>query len=247
MKSALLSMVALAALAGVQAAQVEGNNTAVVIRRDNVASASGHQLLCVPVKPFNITGVTAEGTGLTFKLGEIFPPAVYEGCKITLKSGTTDSVVYEASSERGWAQSDSQEAGFLLGPDVKAGEVLWLHNPKDAIVSRAVEGNEPTVFCGEENEVNGPIVRDQGMQSIGNATSKGVTLAELFGTSFQENDQISRIAERGHKNYTTYQYIKGKWYCLGNEGGIDDADLSQVTIAPGEAMYYHFTAGTTSK
>lgn len=245
MKSALLSMVALAALAGVQAAQVEGNNTAVVIRRDNVASASGHQLLCVPVKPFNITGVTAEGTGVSFKLSEIFPPAVYEGCQITLKSGTVGAKTYTVI-EGAWKLSDNPD---VPEPDVKAGEVLWLFNQADKVspASRAVAGNEPTVFCGEENEENGPIVMGGGMQSIGNATSKGITLEALFGTEFQENDQISRIAERGHKNYTTYQYIKGKWYCLGNEGGIDDADLSQVTIAPGEAMYYHFTAGTTSK
>lgn len=236
MKSALLSMVAIATLAGVQAASVDGNNTAVVIRRENKASASGHQLMCVPVKPFNITG-TLSGAPTTFALSEILPPALYVGCQVTLKSGTTDSVIYEAS-DSAWTQKDN--SSNAAEPMVATGDVLWLYNPADGQTNtRSASANQPTVFCGEENSETPNINKGPSMQSLGNATSAEVSLAGLFGTSFQEGDQISRIAEKGHVNYTTYQYLDSAWYCLGNDGGITVVpNLSDVKIAPGEALYY---------
>lgn len=53
-------------------AAVEGNNTAVVIRKAPVVSKTGYQFLCVPVRGFDITGLGwVEG----LPLNDVIPPA----------------------------------------------------------------------------------------------------------------------------------------------------------------------------
>lgn len=232
-KNVLFSALAVVAAVSVHAAEVAGNNVAVVIRRDNIASASGHQLMCVPVKPFDITG---QGQG-TITLDDILPASLYEGCSVTLKSGTTDAITYTASSGA-WGQALQQAASAnTSSPVLQTGEVLWLYKQNDQ--------GDPVVFCGESNNANAPIVANGQLQAIGNATSAECSLADLFGTTFQEGDQISRIAKRGDVNYTMYQYIYGSWYELGSTGGITSVNLADVKIAPGEAMYYYLKSTTT--
>ena len=231
-KRMFFSVAVLLATMGLQAAEVAGNNVAVVIRRDNVASASGHQLMCVPVKPFDITG---QGKG-TITLDDILPASLYDGCSVTLKSGTTDAITYTASSGA-WGQAFQQTAPANASPVLQTGEVLWLHNKNDQ--------GEPVVFCGESNDTNAEIVANGQLQSIGNATSQEVSLAALFGTTFQDGDQISRIAKYGDENYTMYQYLFGNWYELGSTGGITQVNLADIKIAPGEAMYYYLKSAST--
>ena len=63
-----LLVAAFACMLGISAiAAVEGNNTAVVIRKKPVVSDNGYQYLCLPVRGFDITGA------------EILDPAAYEG------------------------------------------------------------------------------------------------------------------------------------------------------------------------
>lgn len=240
-KGMFFSVAVLLATMGLQAAEVAGNNVAVVIRRDNIASASGHQLMCVPVKPFDITG---QGQG-TITLDDILPPALYERCSVTLNSGTQGAVTYTAGNGA-WTQALTQDASSVASPTLKTGEVLWLLNPRDKV---SVEGTdaagEPVVFCGESNGTNAEIVANGQLQSIGNATSQEVSLEALFGKTFQDGDQISRIAARGDANYTMYQYLFGNWYELGSTGGITQVNLADIKIAPGEAMYYYLKSAST--
>lgn len=238
-KNVLFSALAVVAAVSVHAAEVAGNNVAVVIRRDNVASASGHQLMCVPVKPFDITG---QGQG-TITLDDILPPALYEGCSVTLNSGTQGAVTYTAGNGA-WTQALTQDASSAASPTLKTGEVLWLYNTNDKATVEGA-GGEPVVFCGESNSANASIVANGQLQAIGNATSAECSLADLFGTTFQEGDQISRIAARGDANYTMYQYLFGNWYELGSAGGIKQVTLADIKIAPGEAMYYYLKSTTT--
>lgn len=239
-KNVLFSALAVVAAVSVHAAEVAGNNVAVVIRRDNIASASGHQLMCVPVKPFDITG---QGQG-TITLDDILPASLYEGCSVTLKSGTTDAITYTASSGA-WGQALQQAASAnTSSPVLQTGEVLWLYNTNDKATVEGA-GGEPVVFCGESNSANAKIVANGQLQAIGNATSQEVSLEALFGKTFQDGDQISRIAARGDANYTMYQYLFGNWYELGSTGGITQVNLADIKIAPGEAMYYYLKSAST--
>lgn len=55
-------------------AAVEGNNTAVVVRKAAVVSDNGYQFLCVPVRGFDITG---QGQVESVALGDIIPASAY--------------------------------------------------------------------------------------------------------------------------------------------------------------------------
>lgn len=252
MKFALLSMAAIGVLAGVQAASVDGNNTAVVIRRDNVAAASGHQLLCVPVAPFDITGASTEEAEIP--LSDLLPPALYDGCKVTLDSNTSSAKTYEVSNGA-WGLVSNQNSSEGA-PSVKPGTVLWFYNPKDAVstgtnteaVTAATEG-DPVIFCGQEKTTNAQPQATAGIASIGNATTAPVTLAALFGqaadvtrngvTVGQAGDQMYRIEVRGDVNYTYYFHNGHAWYKIAADGQMAKANLADVEIASGEALYYH--------
>lgn len=253
MKGVLVSAfaIAVASCGYVQAqgtsASVSGNNTAVVIRRANVASSSGHHLICVPVRPFDITG---QGAG-TLTLEDILPASLYTGAEVTVDSGTTSAKTYTVSEGK-WVLKDpmqgTQDATEADAPVVSTKEVLWLWIPADKqITGRAVTATEgdPIVFCGEENGEMDTVQTTDGLHSMGNATSSVKTLGEIFNGTFGQGTQISRIETRGDDEYTRYYYYKSVGWKKFTADGVFDVDLSQVEIQPGEAFYYYAKPGTS--
>lgn len=79
-------------------AAVEGNNTAVVVRKAPVVSDNGYQYLCVPVRGFDITG---QGKTESVQLSDIIPAADYE-------PGT--ELIVEGNAAAGEAQEGSTPA-----------------------------------------------------------------------------------------------------------------------------------------
>ena len=72
MKRLLVAALACLLGFGTAWAAVEGNNTAVVIRKAPVVSKTGYQFLCVPVRGFDITG---QGQVKGLPLNDVIPPA----------------------------------------------------------------------------------------------------------------------------------------------------------------------------
>lgn len=69
-------------------AAVEGNNTAVVVRKAPVVSDNGYQYLCVPVRGFDITG---QGNAKSVQLSDIIPAANYEpGTELIVEGNAAD-------------------------------------------------------------------------------------------------------------------------------------------------------------
>lgn len=242
MKSVLLSMVALAALAGAQAAEVVGNNTAIVIRRENVASSSGHHLLCVPVAPLDISG-SSTGAGSGTPLGTLLPASLYPLAEVTVNADSqADSVTYQA--ENGVWKVKQASGGDSTDGDVGATvllspkQVIWLSNPADKAEVRSEK--QPIVFCGEQNDAMDSVSTEEGLHSIGNATSEVKTLAQVFSGSYGKGTQILHIAKLGDAEYTRYYYYGPKtgWKKF-DSNGITDVELSGVEIQPGEAVYYY--------
>ena len=56
MKATLATLACLLTVGFLSAASVEGNNTAVVIRKNPVEARNGYQFLCIPVDGLNIAG-----------------------------------------------------------------------------------------------------------------------------------------------------------------------------------------------
>lgn len=124
-------------------AAVEGNNTAVVIRKAPVVSKKGYQFIGLPVRGFDITG---QGKSKTLPLADVLPPASYPaGTTLQVVSndveGATEDAeqslldangVYEVFGEgenAKWSR-DGVETDFgAYG--VANGSVLWLMTASD--------------------------------------------------------------------------------------------------------------------
>lgn len=158
-QNAIASLAALALLSAgslAYAAEVTGGNVAVVVQRASVPSASGYQLLCVPVKGLDITG-SATPTSLT--LNQLLPPATYgiepaseskindtTQCTVTMYLPDSDPVTAEiaasyANSTWSYAWKNIAATQDLGGTSLKCGTVLWFFNPKDIAAQPAGTGD----------------------------------------------------------------------------------------------------------
>lgn len=79
-------------------AAVEGNNTAVVIRKAPVVSKTGYQFLCVPVRGFDITG---QGQVEGLPLNDVIPPTTTGFAAGTTKLLVEDNFVGDGYVEKG--------------------------------------------------------------------------------------------------------------------------------------------------
>lgn len=158
-QNAIASLAALALLSAgslAYAAEVTGGNVAVVVQRASVPSASGYQLLCVPVKGLDITG-SATPTSLT--LDQVLPPAAYgiepaseskindtAQCTVTMYLPEGDPETAEiaasyANSTWSYAWKNIAATQDLGGTSLKCGTVLWFFNPKDIAAQPAGTGD----------------------------------------------------------------------------------------------------------
>ena len=277
-QNAIASLAALALLSAgslAYAAEVTGGNVAVVVQRASVPSASGYQLLCVPVKGLDITGSATSSNVLT--LDQVLPPAAYgnqptnetsiattDQCRVTayLQEGdpVTAKIVAsydEDSATWSYAWKNLEASTSLGGTELKCGTVLWFYNPKDqkssggsltsalsqgATASLAAEDTKSQVtFCGQQNKAQTAITcgGDSQLQKIGNETSEEIFLSDLFtDDNCAVGTQIFRIADKGDVNYTIYVKRPSGWVVRGKTGGSTSVSLDEVTLAPGEAIYY---------
>lgn len=125
-------------------AAVEGNNTAVVIRKAPVVSKTGYQFVGLPVRGFDITG---QGKSQTLPLADVLPPASYPvGTTLQVVSnkveeGATEEAgqsqvlaigVYKVSGTgktAKWSQAGVETDFGTYG--VANGSVLWLKTASD--------------------------------------------------------------------------------------------------------------------
>lgn len=237
MKATLATLACLLTVGFLSAASVEGNNTAVVIRKNVVKSDTGWQFLCVPVDGLAIDG-SNDGE---IALSTLLPPA-------TLDNGTEvkiDDKTYTV--DKGAWDSD---------PTLPGGTIFWVKAPNAeetkpivsslaaVLMGDAVTIDEtppsPIVFCGQDRTRTQQAWNALGAGSITalkNDSSVAITLneaAELDDGETRTNDQIMTIQE-GSAEYKSYFYRGSKWY----SGKGVMKPVEGAVIAPGEAFYYY--------
>lgn len=177
-------------------AAVEGNNTAVVIRKDAVVSTTGWQYLAVPVRGFDITG---QGNVKGIALADVLPPAMYEAdTQLTIENNATDTG-YLKNATYTLGTVENAPAWVLDGANVgtqliAANARIWVKLPSeqspanglaslmgDASATTAADAAtapEETIFAGEQNDVKF-LVPEQvsGMVAFGNSSSETVEIA----------------------------------------------------------------------
>ena len=176
-------------------AAVEGNNTAVVIRKDAVVSTTRWQYLAVPVRGFDITG---QGNVKGIALADVLPPAMYEAdTQLTIENNAPDTG-YLKNGTYTLGTVENAPAWVLDGANVgtqliAANARIWVKLPSEqspanglaslmgvasATSADAATAPAETIFAGEQNDVDF-LVPEQvsGMVAFGNASSETVGIA----------------------------------------------------------------------
>ena len=223
MKATLATLACLLTVGFLSAAEVTGNNTAVVIRKNAVQAKNGYQFLCVPVNGLNIAGAENGEVALETMLPAATLPV---GSRVMATIGN-DTVTY-ATTDAGWPlDQDGNPIKF------KGGQIFWLNTK----VRNGGTAPDTVIFCGQNRGREVLLSLSAGVVALKNDSSEKVTLVQAVNMADfepQHGDQILTIQD-GSSEYTTYQFLNGNWYGPGFNNVCD----TKVTIAPGEAFYYY--------
>ena len=243
MKATLATLACLLTVGFLSAASVEGNNTAVVIRKEVVKSDTGFQFLCVPVDGLSIDGAP---TG-KIKLSTLLPVA-------TLPNGTyaMDLAGYKSFARDGaWTDDWDLDGGTPFWVKYGEGESTEEEEDDELILSavRTATPIAPIVFCGQDRVRQAPNWKDLiagNTVVLKNDSSVAITLddaAKLATGEVRSKDQILTIQD-GSSEYKIYTYnVTQKKWKTGK--GVAQA-VTGAIIAPGEAFYYYKAAATTN-
>lgn len=219
------------------AASVDGNNTAVVIRKNVVESDNGYQFLCVPVNGLDITGGETGGVALNTMLP---PETLEEGTTLTID--TTTYSVQLVGGVKTWVVGVS--GADVADVTLEGGTIFWLRSPTVSVASVFSAGasdlqllnaspSEPIVFCGQDRERTTISPESGEATAMCNDSSESVALKDVIASP-QQGDQILTI-KSGTSEYEIYRYLGTKWYGPGFNNDCSETTL----IAPGEAFYYY--------
>lgn len=216
------------------AAEVVGNNTAVVIRKDVVKSDTGYQFLCVPVNGLDI----ANGKTTKVKLGTLLPAE-------TLPAGTQLSLVGGNNSGATYYTDGNSWLDGAADIQLDGGQIFWLRYSNNARNTSA----DTVIFCGQDRARDVLTSLDSGVTALKNDSSQEITLNQavnMQGFTLRTDDQILTI-KAGSAEYKIYTYdVVGQnddgtprygWYGEGF-GSAAITDGANARIAPGEAFYY---------
>lgn len=248
MKATLAMLACLSMVGFLTAAEVTGNNTAVVIQKAATPSSTGFQFLCVPVSGLDIADT---GVLKTLTLAELLPPELYTSTARVTRAVDGDNVEYTIATEtvegvtvNKWvvASSAADANSVTLNP----GEVFWLNTQsKGGSLLASTTNTEavPVVFCGQALEGSTVSSSTAGIAAYGNTYSEAKPISTLVPAA-GEGDIIFVIDE-GRADYKQYHYSNDKWLKPATDangnliGGpmvaVTDADV----IAAGEAFYYY--------
>ena len=176
-------------------AAVEGNNTAVVIRKPAVVSSTGWQYLAVPVRGFDITG---QGSVKGVPLADVLPPALYgAGTQLIVEGNETAEGYVEnktyalgtVSDVPAWVENGTDIGTQLIAANAR----VWVQIPEAPVANDALAGlfgtaaatntaaataPAETIFAGEQNDVEYLVPESvSGMVAYGNSSSETVEIA----------------------------------------------------------------------
>lgn len=234
MKKSMLTLVGCALAAGtVMAAEVAGNNVAVVIQKEPVVSSNLYQFLIVPVRGFDITG----NKGVqTLKLKEILPPAAYPAGTKVYKNGSAD--IYTVYNNEGAIDNIWVKVGTTTEADVSysAKDILWMQAP-----GGTTSAIPDSVFCGEVSDT-GVVVTPVAGQFVafGNATSEAVAFSDItLEDGIPAAGDMIYLIQAGVDDYDILYHNGANW-TKKPTAGINFTPVTDADKLPaGAAAYYY--------
>lgn len=236
MNKITLMLAGLCLCGAAMAVAVDGSNTAVVIKKAQVKSATGnYQLLVVPVKGYDIAA--GDDTAEAITLSSMFPANANSGKTVIVvqANGIAAGTTYTCDGAS-WGGTD---------PALPAGTIFWFGDSATATSTLTESTEAPIVFCGNANTTGVDWSAANGQVTpLGNSTSDAITLSDVPG---QNGAQLFRI-KAGASDYEVYRYTT-----VGNETGWFKTEISTVnevpvtawvsagtdTIPAAEAFYYY--------
>lgn len=195
-------------------AAVEGNNTAVVIRKDAVVSTEGWQYLAVPVRGFDITG---QGKVDGVPLQDVLPASMYQnGTQLMVEGNAeagTEGYVSNGTytlTDGAWSGDSGAIGATLL---LKVAARVWLKVPvasnttddlfamagvaSATTASDAATAPTETIFAGEQNTV-AYLIPDEvtGMTAFGNVSSETVAFpVQALSTMYTSDSSTTQLVQ----------------------------------------------------
>ncbi len=233
MKATLATLACLLTVGFLSAAEVTGNNTAVVIRKGTVESDTGYPFLCVPVDGLDI----ANGNGVTVKLSTLLPASTLTaGTKISFVGGTlgeqkATATVSETEGVKAWSTDYELTGGQIYWLSYQAPVVNQNARRGAAVTTYAqTTGNDTVIFCGQDRARTTVTPETGVVTAMANDSSKAITLKDVAANP-GDLDTIL-VIQADSSDYKQYNAFDGTWY------GPNGANANTAEIAPGEAFYY---------
>ncbi len=210
MKRLLVAALACLLGFGTAWAAVEGNNTAVVIRKAPVVSDNGYQFLCVPVRGFDITG---QGKSKGLPLNDVIPPTT-DG----FTAGSVELVIEGNDKAEGYAVNGTYElatGGDTTVWQIKSGTATAiLADDADLVANGAriwLKTSTPSGSSSEEAQM------DAILASLGFAAASSTNVAAETATApdtIFAGEQVT-LAE-GKKFLADAAIVPGQMLACGN-------------------------------
>lgn len=226
MKATLAMLACLSMVGFLTAAEVTGNNTAVVIQKNAVIANGGWQLICVPVNKLDITNADTSDQGIP--LAEILPASLYAGTGAMVRIEGANKT-FATHNGTDWVYQTSETT--LL-----PGTPLWVYTE-----GKTSADIPSTVFCGQDR-TRTTLTKGaaKSLTPMQNDSSVAISLYEVVADP-AIGDEILVLAN-GEDDYVHYMFDKpfGSTkdpYWMKNDG--TELTANDKIIAAGEAFFYY--------
>lgn len=224
MKATLAMLACLSMVGFLTAAEVTGNNTAVVIQKNAVIANGGWQLICVPVNKLDITNADTSDQGIP--LAEILPASLYAG---------TGAMVRIEGANKTFATHNGTDWVYQTNETtLLPGTPLWVYTE-----DKSSADIPSTVFCGQDRgnrTVPDRTELEPGMHAMKNDSSEAIAVADVVAHP-KARDTIM-ILQDGDADYKYYQCITRGGVLVWWDTAENKAADANDTIAAGEAFFY---------
>lgn len=268
MKKTLALMAGCALCVSAAMAAVQGNNTAVIVKKDVVETTTGYQFLCIPVRGFDITG---KGAVKGLSLDELLPPST-EGFVVTQNGTKGTYIIVQGNEAAGGTLADGEYviktqdgaakwvngSNDAAGGTVANGACVWLCTAKNsAAATDAMNNLLAALGCAAVPAASTATAAPTEVLFVGEkpeSLAEGAYLIDsvksgmkAYGNNTAEAVSIAQVAAprtgdqlmRIQAGSNEYQVYFYRGTKWFAEKTGPITDTSTVTIAPGEAFYYY--------
>lgn len=245
MKKTLALMAGCALCVSAAMAAVQGNNTAVIVKKDVVETTTGYQFLCIPVRGFDITG---QGATKGLSLDELLPPST-EGFVVTQNGTKGTYIIVQGNEAAGGTLADGE---YVI--KTQDGAAKWVLGSTDAAAGGTVVNGACVWLCTAKNSAAATDAVNNILAALGYAAVPAATTATDAPTevlfvgekpeSLAEGAYLIASVKSGMNAYgnNTAEPIKVSQIAEPHDGD----QIQRITDGGATYQVYHYVADATT-